>query len=150
MSYADWGDLVGRYPQLEKLGGSVEVNSVHLHGAERELDSRLAPYYTTPFSSNNYTATDLTIELAFIRYYEAVKPDWAEKKIERTSMRIDALIEGKATMVTNSGGTILPANASGGAIYSNTKDYHPTFGLGDIENMQVSSAQLLDEEDARG
>jgi len=148
-TYASWDQLVERYPGMAKLGGSVEVNSSFIHAAERELESALGNYYTIPFSSNNYTATDLTIELAFIRYYESHKPDWAEKKIEHFEKRIEKLIAGTMTMITTSGGAVELSSGPGGALGSTTETYHPTFGVGAIEDMLVSSGQLLDEEDAR-
>lgn len=149
-TYANWNDLISRYPQFETVGGSKVVNSSHIYAAEVEVDERLGPYYTTPFSSNNYTATDLTLELVFIRHYESNKPAWVEKKMERTSMRFDALIAGTSFMVTTSGDSVIPINAGSGAFYSNTKDYHPTHGVGEVTDMHVSSSQLEDEEDARG
>lgn len=148
-TYATWNQLVERYPSMEKIGGSAEVNSAWIHAAERELESVLGNNYTVPFSSNNYTATDLSIELTYIRYYESVNPDWAEKKIEHFEKRIEALIAGTMVMMTTSGGSVTLSSGPGGAFMSTTEAYHPTFGVGDILDMAVSSGQLTDEESAR-
>lgn len=147
-NYANWDDLVDRYPDMNKVGGATEVNTSIMHSAERELDSRLGRAFITPFSSNNYTATDLTIELAYIRYWESRKPQLVEKKCERIDMRIDRLLNGLDVMLTTSNDTISSAGGNGVA-YSTTEDYHPTFGLDDIEYMEISSLQLDDEEGAR-
>lgn len=149
-TYATWEDLINRYPAMEALGGSAEVNSSYIHGAERELESALGAFYTIPFSSNNYTATDLTLELAYIRYYESVKPDWAEKKMEHFEKRIEKLIAGTMVMSVSSGDAVLSVSNPGGAAMSTTQDYHPTFGVGATIDMLVSSGQLLDEADERG
>lgn len=147
-TYATWDQLIDRYPELSVKGGATKVNSSVIHGAERELDSRLARAFTTPFSSNNYTATDLTLELCYIRIFENKTPEKVEKKCERVDRRIENLLTGLDVMLTTSGDTI-STTGGGGAVYSTTEDYHPTFGMDDIEYMSISSDQIDAEEDAR-
>lgn len=148
MPYATYEDLINRYPALDDIGGSIDINSSHIHYAEVMLNSRLGQYYTLPFSSNNLTAKDLTIDLVYIRYYETVKKEWAATKQKSLDKFIDGLISGDFVMVTTSH-DVIQKDSSRSTMWSNTEDYHPIFGVGDIEDMHVSSARLWDEENAR-
>lgn len=150
MPYANWEALIARYPEFNKLGGNQEVNSSYIHPAERELDSRLGIFFTVPFSSNNYTATDLTLEIVYARYYQTLNPDKAELKQKYIDSRITALISGNAAMIASSGGVIGAIEGATGIAYSNTMSYHPVFGMGDIADFHADSAQLTYEEDVRG
>lgn len=139
-----WDDVITRYGDIARNGDAVAISSHYLLYAENELNSRLAPYYTTPFSSNNITAIDLAIDLA---YYRLARPsENALKVYEDAEMRIGRLIKGEEAMIDSSGETL---GYVADTIWSSTQDYHPTFGMGDIEYFAVSSQQVMDEEDAR-
>lgn len=148
MSYATWEDVVGRYKELNKLGGDTEVNSSLIYPAEKYIDTRLGKYFTVPFSSNNYTAKDLTIEVVYWRYYQTINKEKAELKKAAIDEIIDALIDGSAVMATTSGSLDASASISGVG-YSNTMSYHPVFGIGDIREFHPDSAQLYNEENTR-
>ncbi|KKK95240.1 hypothetical protein LCGC14_2674820, partial [marine sediment metagenome] len=67
-NYVQWDDVIRRYSQLTKLNrGSVELNDSFIDPAERELESRLAGFFTVPFSDTNLTAIDIVIDMTFYK-----------------------------------------------------------------------------------
>ena len=149
MAYAEWDDVVGRYRELAKVGGDTEVGSYHIAAAENDLNTMFAGHFTLPFSSNNTTIKFMTVDLTYIKYFENNDPARAETKRNALSGLIEMIKSGKAGMIADDG-TVMYSDLIGGTtVYSNTKDYHPTFGIGPIEHMSIDSSQLYDEEAAR-
>lgn len=146
-TYANWGDLVGRYKKFNSLGAADEVNSHYIYYAERELDARLGTHFTTPFSSDNITAKDLTLMLVNVRYHEDTDDKKAKRLREAIEKKFDNLINGVTQMITTTSGNTIIANGS--PVYSSTEPYTPTFSHGDIADMHVDPDLLNDEENAR-
>jgi len=147
--YITYDDLVDRYRQLanDSKDGSTEVGSAYIVYAENELDGMLASTYTVPFSSNNLTAKDLSIDLAYLRIGRF--KDKGRKELKADVMeRINMLKSGEMGMLTDAGEVL----TSGGQVtaWSNTKDYHPVFGMGDTIHFDADSQQVIDEENDRG
>ena len=146
--YVDWNDIVSRFTDFADFGGAIKVASHYVAYSEAQIDSALGVKYTTPFSNNNLTIRDLTIDLAYARAIRGRSEEYKEIRADITS-RIWALLNGQAVMVTTSGDVIRPPYA-GGPAWSNTMDYHPVFGMLDEIDVVVSSQQLLDEYSERG
>lgn len=144
--YIGWDDVMLRYPSIADVGGSKEVGSAHIQYAENELNGRLAPKFTIPFSSNNQTAKDLSIEMTYLRIGNF---NTKEREALKTSIdeRIVRLLDGDENMVDDTGNTI--QQSVGGTVWSNTKDYTPTFGFGDTEDFEVDPDLIDAEESAR-
>jgi hypothetical protein len=147
MSYANWGDVSGRYPEFTNVGGADIVNSHHIHGAEVALNGMLAGHFTVPFSSNNLTARDLTIDLTYIRYMRNKDPKRIEIMRKDFMDRIDRLRKGEDVMMTDSGDSLL--KSGGEAIYSTTQTYHPTFDWDKPEYWFVDSSMIYDSRQDR-
>lgn len=148
--YIDWANVVGRFPSVNKYGGADQVDSGSILYAEAEVDARLSPAFTTPFSSNNLTAQDLAIDMTYLRVNPLRDEDKLRPIQERVDKLIAALLAGEASMITASGDTIGSSTIGGVSPWSTTMDYPPTFGVGETEDMHVSSSQLYDESVARG
>lgn len=144
--YCDWAEVSGRYPEIAKSKDSTEVASGYIFFAEADIDSRLASRFTVPFSSNNVTAKDLAIDLTYLKVYQFKDPEKAKLIEESINARIDRLLAGGSSMMTTSGDTL---TSVGGTVYSTTGNYAPTFGMGNVEDFLVNSAQLQDEADSR-
>lgn len=142
----NWKNVVERYPQIERVGGASEISSVYVEYAERELEGYLAGYYTVPFSSNNLTAKDLSIDLTYLRIGNLKAKDRKEFR-EEVMGRIKQLQIGAASMMTSSGGQL---QSVGELVYSDSKDYHPVFGMGDTLDFAVDSSQVDAEDAERG
>ncbi len=144
--YIKWDHIANRYPSIT-VKDTGEVNSWFIVPAEFELDSLLSSHFATPFSSNNYTAIDLSTQLAYARLMERSKAELAKNVKENVLKTIEMLKNGAQQMITTSGDQL---GSTGSTIYSTTKDYHPATGVGDIAVQHVSSAQVYDEEQDRG
>ena len=145
--YIDWNDIVSRYPSIAGVGGAEEVSSAHIIYAENELNGRLSPKYTVPFSSNNMTAKDLSIEISYVRIGN-INTDQRSELIESIDKRIERLLSGDEDMMDDTGEIV--QISVGGTIWSSTMNYTPTFGSGDIEDFVVDPDLISDEDSARG
>lgn len=140
--YIDWDDVANRYPSIKETGGAIEVGDAYISYAESQIEGALASYYTVPFSNNNQTVKDLAIELVYIRAGNLSIEETGELKKDYDK-RIEDLKMGMSQMVDDSGNVIM--QSVGEAIWSNTQNYNPVFGVGDIEDFQVDSSQAYAE-----
>ena len=147
--YANWSSHVtDRYPRVATTAESrtaAILEASYLLPAEFELDARLSPAFSVPFSSNNMTVQDLVIDMTVLRYGYFKEEAFTRMK-ESIDERFKMLLDGTMVMVT-SGATIAGQAAS--QAFSTVNCYPPTFGLGPTEDQRPSQQRLLDEEDAR-
>lgn len=150
-NYVEWDDVIRRYSQLSRLNrGSVELNDSFIAPAERELDSRLAGFFTVPFSTTNQTAIDLVIDITFYRAGLGKEKDRTVLKKDLDN-RINMLKDGEAAMMISSTNGTITAEFSGGRTpWSDTQDFIPAFGHGPFEEYIVDSSQIESERIARG
>jgi hypothetical protein len=152
MSYTTYDKMVVIYPAIKNAGKTpTELNSAFIHRAERELDSRLAPSYTVPFTPTPPIIQDLAEQLTWVRLFRAQgnyeKADSLEESFDK---RIKALLDGDAMIVTDSGTTI-DTDGFNNDIWSNTMDFLNTMTMLNPESefSRVDSALLCDLEDER-
>lgn len=144
--YIEWDDVVARYRRASDVAGADEMVDTYVDYAENEVDALLAPYFTAPFSNNNVTVRDLSIDLAFSKILMFKDTEKATAIYSMTIAKINDLVQGRRSMVVDSGNIV---SRSANLPFSTTKDYHPVFGMGNSIDFQVSSDQLSDEEGAR-
>ncbi|HKJ88813.1 MAG TPA: hypothetical protein VKA48_09930 [Gammaproteobacteria bacterium] len=143
--YVDWAFVVSKYPRTERSGPAEEINSFYIPYAEAELEGRLGPYFTTPFSDNNVTVKELAADLTYLRL--GLMKDADHKRVKgEVDARIKRLIGGDEAMATIDG-TIV--QAGGEVVWSDTQGYHPIFGVDDPLDWNVDSSRLQDLEDDR-
>jgi hypothetical protein len=139
MAYATAAELALRYPT--RLAES-ELSSHFLPHASTRLEALLATYFTVPFSDNNATARDLTLDLAYLLILQRSKePGEAAPLAASLAERIAALAEGRQAMVTTSGETLWAAPATGG-VWSSTAGRRPVFDLGSELAQRVDPERL--------
>ncbi len=141
--YIGWDDVVNRYSILKDKVGASGVGSDYIGYAEAEVEGKLAPAFSIPFSSNNVTVKDLCIDTTLHKSIQFTDIEKAEKIMTSIDDRIKKLLDGSMTMVTTSGDMMAKDNDSA---WSETQDYVPVYGKGDIEDFLVDSSQLFDEE----
>lgn len=146
MPIINYGDVIARYPEQTALKDATQVNCNYIPYAVAEIESRLAPRFTVPFSSNNVTAKDLMIDATYLAVYRFKEPKKADSVEKRINDRIDKLLAGKADMMLSDGNKL---TSIGGTIFGTTQNYHPVFGMGPIEDAVVDSSMISAEEDAR-
>lgn len=142
--YIDWSHVTGRYPTVANRADSTGTGSYFLEMAEYEVDGRLAPLYTVPFSPAPLVVKDLCIDLIYYKMnilQESVEP-------LKTSLdeRFEAILNG-TLLLTNSAGSLLTTPPNGAWI---SNSYHSMFGPDSPANWSVDSNWIQDAVDARG
>jgi hypothetical protein len=126
MSYATFSDFTARY--ATRLGAE-EVTSHYLPYAAARLEGWLGPYFTVPFSDNNVTARDLTIDLAYLLLLQRSKePGDARPLAASVQARLDGLAAGREAMITTSGAALF-ADVAHAGVWASTAGGDPLFGL---------------------
>lgn len=144
--YINWAETVDRYKVVQTRGSDEDVTSAYIDYAEADIEARLAPAYTAPFSDNNMTVKDLCIDNTLYKILAYKDTKKAESILKSIESRIEKLLDGTMQMVTTSGDLLSQSVATA---WSETDGYAPTFGAGDITDFIVSSERLYDEENAR-
>lgn len=141
--YIDWASVTGRYPDFAKGPDATNADANFVRQAEAEVDGRLAPRYSVPFTPTPYIVKDLCVDLA---YYKAnIKQESSKLIRDDLERRFKAIIDG-TLLLTNSDG---PLAASGNFAWA-SNSYHSSFGLDSEVNWRVDSQQIGDIQDARG
>lgn len=144
--YATADEVIARFPTADNIG-VTSIESHYLCFAENEVDSLLGQKFTLPFSNDNLTVKDLSIEFCILRLNMQSRPSDIERRKEILMKRIQSLIEGKSAMVLADGSTLV--QSVGGTVYSTTSGYTPIFGFGDTEDFEADHDLVDDEQDER-
>lgn len=142
--YINWADVTGRYGDFAKGVDASVAAAAFIPQAEAEVDGRLAPKYTVPFSPAPYLVQDLCIDVAY--YKATIRQEGSKVLGESLEQRFKAIIDG-TLLLTNSGGAII--QESGGAAWC-SNSYHSSFGPDSEVNWRVDSNWINDTMDARG
>lgn len=146
--YCNYDQVKQRFRRVEDVKyPSAAVESSYIYYAEADLDRRLGPYFSIPFSSNNLTAADLSIDMSYAKIIIYDDPKKYEAIMGHVDTVIGDLINGRAAMITSSSDQVSGIN--GNEAWSNTASYHSAFGVGDETLFQVDSSQQYDEAAAR-
>lgn len=141
--YIKWDDVSNAYPDWVKSVSANTVGNLWIPRAEDEVDGRLAPKYTVPFTPVPGIVRDLCIDLAYYKLAFATEKGKELGKI--LDARFKAILDGDL-MLTTSAGQI----DGGQRAWSTHQDYPTAFGVDSELNWRVSSAQAFDEQEARG
>ena len=129
MSYASYEDVILRYPICSTWAvNPTDIQSGLLNYADIELNSALAPEYSTPFSDTPPIVKDLAIDMA---YYKLLVRQDIERALDFKTFlydRIKQLKKGEIGIVTESG-TVIEQTSSKFGVWSTTQDYHNTESL---------------------
>lgn len=146
--YCTVSEVKTRFRRVEDVTSYPDaVDSAYIVFAENELDGRLASYFTVPFSSNNLTAKDLSVDMTYAKIIQYDDPEKYEAIMGHVDKVIGDLILGDTHMVVDDGTLLYSSNIDDA--WSNTEDYHSAFGMGDFLDFAVSSEQIDDEREAR-
>jgi len=141
--YIDWDDVANSYPDWAKAASANSVGNLWIPRAEDEVDARLAPKYTVPFTPVPGLVRDLCIDLAYFKL--AFASEKGEKLGKILDKRFEAILSGEMVLTT-SGATL----ASGERAWSSHQDYPTQFGVDNPINWAVGSAWAYDQQEARG
>lgn len=136
MNYATFSDFNARY--ATRLG-EAEVTSHYLPFASTRLNGLLGGAFTVPFSSNNQTARDLTIDLAYLMVLQRSKEPQDHQALDQAVQgRITGLLEGREAMMTTSGEALF-AEAARQVVWSSTARFRTVFDLRDAKLQSVDA-----------
>lgn len=141
--YIEWDDVANTYRDWAKEVSANSIGNLWIPRAEDEVDGRLAPIYTVPFTPVPGLVRDLCIDLAYYKLMFATEKGKALK--ESLDDRFEAILEGRL-MITTSIGQV----PTGDRAWSTHQGYPTAFGVDPDINWRVSSAQAFDEQEARG
>lgn len=144
--YIKWDDVTNRYRMVGNGLDATQVGSSFIPYAESFIEGKLAKKFTVPFSDNNLTVKDLCIDVVYIKAGNLKLEESKELKKDIND-RIAALLDEEEFMITTSG-DIITASIDG-TVWSNTQNYHGTFGVGETLDFTVDSSWVTDEEDER-
>lgn len=144
MTYSNVDSFLMSYPRM------VAVNSgtiyEYLQRASAFIDSELATVITVPVTPIPRLLVDMENDLANAFYarrhvYEAEKDGALQRVLNEVDAALAGIRRGRISLVVS--GTQLTNRE---LPWSNVKDYHPTFGMLDIQDVHVDKDRLLDEE----
>lgn len=144
--YIDWKDVTNRYRLVGKSLDATQVGSSFVPYAESEVDGRLAAKFTVPFSNNVTAVKDLCIDLVYVKAGN-INVKESKRIMDAIDSKIMRLLDGKEMLIDDVGNVIHQSVA--GTIYSTTKNYAPTFGVGEVTDMEADPDRVDDEADAR-
>ena len=134
MSYATFSDFNARYST--KLM-EAEVTSDFLPYASSRLEGLLGGHFTVPFSANNLTAKDLTIDLAYLMILQRSREPKDFQGFGRAvDTRLRSLTQGVEAMMTTSGEALFSGIAQK-VVWSNTARYKTVFDLKDALHQKL-------------
>ena len=139
-------DFSGRYSKVASDVGSASLAVDFIPYGENWVDGALSSAYTSPFSNNNLTAKDLSIDYSYLKTLEFSDPKKAKSIRDSLDARVKMLISGSAQMVLDDGSLV---GQDVQQAWSETQDFSPTYGVGDMLDMQVSSSRIYNKEQSR-
>ena len=141
--YIDWEDVSNAYPDWTKSVSANTVGNLWIPRAEDEVDARLAPRYSVPFTPVPGVVRDLCIDVAY--YKLAFASEKGKALGEDLKTRFEALLDG-SMVLTMSGSPLSTTDKPWG-----THQTYPTqFGVDNPVNWLPSSAWASDQQEARG
>jgi hypothetical protein len=134
------------YYNVEAVGiNSSEVYGVWLPYGSLRVNERLSKSYATPFSSNNFTARDLSIHYAYLGILLRTRniEDSEELKADLDA-RIADIIGDNGTMINDDGSELAASENTLFTVYSSTQNYKPTFDMRGAIDQRVDP-DLIDD-----
>lgn len=124
---------------------SADINDTWLpHGALR-VNEELAGAFTVPFSSNNYTAKDLSIHFGYLGLLMRTrKQDDSPELREYLQSRVAAMVSSGTPMMTDSGDAIYASNNIKNEFWSSRETHKPVFDMRDAEQERVDPDLITD------
>ncbi len=111
-----------------------ELNNHYLPHASARLEAMLAPWTSIPLGQNNLTASDLTIDLAYLLILQRSKDEKAIQPLQQDiHQRIEAISQGRQAMVLENG-ELLWTQSHQQQVWSSTSNQKPIFANKDSDN----------------
>ena len=145
MIYGTVDQLLVKYPHIDIT--SADLSGTWMPYGALRVNESLGGTFTIPFSSNNATARDLSLDFAYHGILTRTRSQNDSQELgDAINSRILQLIEGELPMTTDSGDALYADGRP--AVWSTHGNYKPIFNVGDPMRQRVDP-DLLDELDSR-
>ena len=143
VAYATYSDFTAVY-SIKGIS-QAEVSSVWTFYGSLRVNELLGKVFTTPFSSNNHTARDLSIGFGYLGVLLRTRSQEDSEEL-RTSLlfRVSEINSGNAPMILDDGSSVFATGNSNFDAYSTTQDFKSVFDMREIINQRVDP-DLIDE-----
>ena len=121
-NYADWGDVVGRYPKAATKVDSEEMQESYTAGVEAIVNGFLADRYTVPVADKPPLLTDITVDLVYAKI--AVNQDKGIPAIKKAAMDLLMKIHDGTIPLINASDEEVASEP--GVSWSTEQDYEST------------------------
>lgn len=147
--YATYSDFTAVYST--KGISQAEISSSWLPQGASRLNEELGGYFTTPFSSNNYTARVLNIKYAYLEILTRNRTAQKEATTLENDVgkRIKGFQKNGNPMILDDGNSLF-SNTTKFNAYSTTQQYDPTFTVLDAKEQRVDPDLKRDQFDLIG
>jgi hypothetical protein len=139
-------NVLARYQQLTDVHSQSNIDSSFIPYAEAQVEAMLSPKWIAPFSSNNITAQDLSIDMTILKT-SVLKSEKHEILWNFLKERIERLNMGKERMVTSAGVVLVPDAETSGI--DTHEGYQPTTSMLDYLDQGVDPDLIQAEVDRR-
>ena len=113
------------------------INSYWLPYGALRVNECLSNAFTVPFSNNNHTARDLSIQFAYIGMLLRTRNQTDSEELKKDVYeRIDKILAGNSPMISDSGEAVYSSNTMFDS-WSNNSTYKNTFDMRDAEDQRV-------------
>ena len=143
--YATFSEFTAVY-SIEFVS-EAEINSSWLPYGALRVNESLGRCFTTPFSSNNQSAKDLSIRFAYLGYLLDTRNETDSEELDKNlTTRVTDICCGNAPMILDDGTSIFPdlTAGSGTDAWSNTQQYKSTFDMRDAEDQRIDPDLIQD------
>lgn len=141
-----WVDVVAKYRDAGSSGDADTYNSAYILPAESYVKGILLKRYSDPLTNAGYVIKDIIIDEAYRRSIITKNSKKANEIQKSIKSQLKEIMIGSITLINSNGNEVYQDRS---LIWSSTEDYTPTFGMGDIVDMEVDPDQTDDEEDER-
>ena len=121
-NYADWGDVVARYPKASTKVDAEEMQDSYIAGVEGIMNSYLSKQYTTPIAGKPPLLEDIAVDLTYCKI--AFNQDKGVPELKKDTMQLLKDIMSGELSLTDSDGELV--TMLGGAVWSSEETYLPT------------------------
>lgn len=143
VTYANYSDFTAVYSV--KGVSENEITAYWLPFGALRVNEFLGGYFTTPFSTNNHTAKDLSVHYAFLGINNRMRNPEGDLAVRsELDRRITDIRCGNTPMVLTDG-TAMFSNATKFNAWSSTQDYVPVFNMLDPIEQEVDPDLIENE-----
>jgi len=151
--YTTVAKVTDLFPKIKDTQISSASIAFYINQAEAEINGRLAPQYSLPFSTTPALIETIATELSLIKVLDRFftsearsSNSWRDTRKKDAQNLLDGIANGSMSLI-NSSHTIINPRSDLHGIVSNTSEYTPTFSHLGEGSQEIDPDRLDDETD---